>query len=302
MELTGRHIYKRAGKRTILEDVSFTLSSGSILGLLGPNGAGKTTLLRIINGIIDQFEGEICENGRKLNSHHLIKMSYLPEERGLYQQMTAKSHLLFLAQLRGLTAKEALQSIDLWSQKLEFEDKLQSPIHKLSKGNQQKIQFAGALLHAPRWVLLDEPFSGLDPVSSDLFTSVITALREEGCGIMFSTHRMDTVETLCDEVLFIHQGRIVLEGKKEVVKHHYGNPQTILKFSTASNVEKIRQELQWDHVQSVGDGNWEVRVDGTPKDVQYLIQYLVRANCELIGVQQVLPGFERIFKEIVNEV
>jgi ABC-2 type transport system ATP-binding protein len=194
---------------------------GSIFGLLGPNGAGKTTLIRIINQIIEADRGEILLNGARLSPEHITAIGYLPEERGLYKKMTVGDQLIYLGQLRGLTRKEANQRGKQWCQKLGIIEWWGKKIEDLSKGMAQKIQFIATVLHEPKLIILDEPFSGFDPVNAELIKDEILGLRKNGSTIIFSTHRMESVEQLCDYVALIHKSQKILDGSKVDIKEQY---------------------------------------------------------------------------------
>ena len=211
-------IYKSFYTKRVLEDISFTANSGRILGLLGPNGAGKTTLIRIMNGIIEQDKGYVTSNGKPLTSKEFAKMGYLPEERGLYRSMTVEDHAVFLARLRGLTKKDAQKRLYYWLEKFEIDDWRSKRIEELSKGMAQKIQFICTVLHDPDWIVLDEPFSGFDPVNAELIRKELYELRNQGKTILLSTHNMKSVEEICDDVVMIHQGKKCLEGKVSTLK------------------------------------------------------------------------------------
>ena len=194
---------------------------GSIFGLLGPNGAGKTTLIRIINQIIEADQGEILLNGARLSPEHITAIGYLPEERGLYKKMTVGDQLIYLGQLRGLTRKEANLRGKQWCQKLGIIEWWGKKVEDLSKGMAQKIQFIATVLHEPKLIILDEPFSGFDPVNAELIKDEILGLRQNGSTIIFSTHRMESVEQLCDYVALIHKSQKILDGSKVDIKEQY---------------------------------------------------------------------------------
>jgi len=219
--LTTHSIYKSYSNHIALQDISLSVPRQSIFGLLGPNGAGKTTLIRIINQIIAADKGEIYFNGEKLGSRHIENIGYLPEERGLYRKMKVGEHLLYLAQLKGLNKRDAYEKIKSWFTKLEIKGWWNKKIEDLSKGMQQKIQFIATVLHEPALIILDEPFSGFDPVNVQLIIDRIHELREKGSTIIFSTHRMESVEELCDYIALINKSRTILEGAKKDIKATY---------------------------------------------------------------------------------
>jgi ABC-2 type transport system ATP-binding protein len=219
--LTATGITKRYSQHTALKNVNITIPEKTIYGLLGPNGAGKTTLIRIINQIITLDEGEIRVFGEKLRPEHVGVIGYLPEERGLYKKLKVGEQLVYLARLKGLSKKDALARIKVWLEKFEIKDWWNKKVEDLSKGMAQKVQFISTVLHEPRLIILDEPFSGFDPVNAQLITREILELKEKGCTIIFSTHRMETVEDLCDHIALINKSEKILEGSKKAVKAQY---------------------------------------------------------------------------------
>jgi len=219
--LIAKKVTKRYTNHIALQDVDLTIPEKSIYGLLGPNGAGKTTIIRIINQIIDLDEGQIEVFGQPLNPGHVGIIGYLPEERGLYKKMKVGDQLLYLARLKGLSRKDALARIKIWLEKFEIKDWWSKKVEDLSKGMAQKVQFISTVLHEPRLIILDEPFSGFDPVNAQLITEKILELRENGSTIIFSTHRMETVESLCDHIALINKSRKILEGPKKQVKDQF---------------------------------------------------------------------------------
>ncbi len=216
-------ITKSYSGHTALKDLSFEIPKGSIYGLLGPNGAGKTTLIRIINQIIEADSGSITIDGQKLNQNHIKIIGYLPEERGLYKKMKVSEQLIFMAELRGMKRREAIASIKDWTARLEIDDWLKAKVQDLSKGMAQKIQFIATVLNYPKVIILDEPFSGFDPVNANLIKDEILRLRDNGSTILFSTHRMESVEELCDELTLIHRSTGLVSGTKKQIKRKYSD-------------------------------------------------------------------------------
>lgn len=219
--LTASGITKRYAQHTALKNVDITIPEKTIYGLLGPNGAGKTTLIRIINQIITLDEGQIKIFGENLKPEHIGVIGYLPEERGLYKKLKVGDQLVYLARLKGLSKKDALTRIKIWLEKFEIKDWWNKKVEDLSKGMAQKVQFISTVLHEPRLIILDEPFSGFDPVNAQLITKEILELKQKGCTIIFSTHRMETVEDLCDHIALINKSEKILEGSKKEVKARY---------------------------------------------------------------------------------
>lgn len=202
-----------------LSAVSFRIQKGRIFGLLGPNGAGKTTLLRLLVRILLPDEGNIFFGDEPLSDRHLPLIGYLPEERGLYPKMQAEEHLVFLARLKGFGKKEIKTNIDYWADKLQITEFLKRRVENLSKGQQQKIQLMAALLHNPELLILDEPFSGFDPINAELLKHVILEMKSRGKTLLLSTHRMENAEEICDEIAMLHHGRVVLNGHLNQILH-----------------------------------------------------------------------------------
>lgn len=219
--LSVENVSKSYSSHHALSGVSLSVPKGSIFGLLGPNGAGKTTLIRIITKIIQQDSGEVYLNGRAIDVAQVRKIGYLPEERGLYKKMKVGEQLIYLARLKGLSRAEAVSRIKYWLDKLGLTSWHNKAIEDLSKGMAQKIQFIATVVHQPDLIILDEPFSGFDPVNADLIKDEILKLKENGATIIFSTHRMESVEELCDHLALINKSEKILDGKKSEVKDAY---------------------------------------------------------------------------------
>lgn len=214
-------VVKQYGDYTALNEVSLTVPKGSIYGLLGPNGAGKTSLIRIINQITLPDSGEILLDGEKLKPEDVAVIGYMPEERGLYKTMKVGEQCLYLAQLKGLSKQEAKQQLDYWFERLEIQGWWNKKIQELSKGMAQKIQFVVTVLHKPKLLILDEPFSGFDPVNANLIKDEIIELNKQGTSVIFSTHRMESVEEMCDYIALIHKSNKLIEGKLSDVKKQF---------------------------------------------------------------------------------
>jgi len=235
-------VVKQYGDYVALNEVSLTVPKGSIYGLLGPNGAGKTSLIRIINQITLPDSGEIILDGEKLQPKHVQYIGYLPEERGLYTSMKVGEQCLYLAQMKGLTKREATKQLEYWFDRLGIQGWWNKKIQELSKGMAQKIQFVVCVLHKPKLLIFDEPFSGFDPVNANVIKEEILALREEGATIIFSTHRMESVEELCDHIALIHKSNKLIEGKLETVKRDYKTNSFEVGI-LSSNVEQLMYAL-----------------------------------------------------------
>lgn len=214
-------ISKAYDKHQALSDIHISVPKQSIFGLLGPNGAGKTTLIRIINQIINADQGSVFIDGEKLQPNHIEVIGYLPEERGLYKKMEVGEQLMYLSQLKGMGAREAKEKIKFWLEKFEILDWWKKKLEDLSKGMAQKIQFISTVIHEPKIIILDEPFSGFDPVNANLIKNEILELRENGATIIFSTHRMESVEELCDHIALINQSKKIIDGTKKDIKKKF---------------------------------------------------------------------------------
>jgi ABC-2 type transport system ATP-binding protein len=214
-----------------LKNININIPRQSIFGLLGPNGAGKTSLIRILTQITQADSGTILFDGEKLKEKHIYEIGYLPEERGLYKKMQIGEQLLYFAELKGLSNAEARKKVKYWVDKFEIKDWLNKKVEELSKGMQQKIQFIASVIHQPKLIILDEPFSGFDPQNAQLLVNEILKLRDEGSTIIFSTHRMDTVEKLCDDIAMINKSEVVLSGNKNDIKQQFSNDEYFLQFN-----------------------------------------------------------------------
>ena len=215
------HVIKEYENKKALDSISLNVNEGRIFGLLGPNGAGKTTLIRIINQITAPDKGEILFSGERFKREHIQNIGYLPEERGLYKSMKVGEQCLYLAQLKGLSKNEAKQKIHHWFKKLDMLDWLNKKVEELSKGMAQKVQFVSTVLHQPKLIILDEPFTGFDPINSEIIKNEIIALKESGSTIILSTHRMESVEELCDDIALINSGQCILKGSVNEIKNNF---------------------------------------------------------------------------------
>lgn len=240
--LEVKKVVKKYGDYTALNEVSITVPKGSIYGLLGPNGAGKTSLIRIINQITLPDGGEILLDGEKLSPNHVQSIGYLPEERGLYKSMKVGEQCLYLAQMKGLSKSEAKKQLDYWFEKFEIQSWWNKKIEELSKGMAQKIQFVVTVLHKPKLLILDEPFSGFDPVNANLIKDEIIELNRQGTSVIFSTHRMESVEEMCDHIALIHKSNKLIEGRLDDVKRQYRTNSFEVGILT-SNVEGLMYDL-----------------------------------------------------------
>ncbi len=240
--LQVQNVTKSYGKYTALDDVSINVRTGTIFGLLGPNGAGKTSLIRIINQITLPDQGNILLNGEPLNPNHVKVIGYMPEERGLYKSMKVGDQAMYLAQLKGLSKQEAKKKLDYWFDRLQIGDWWNKKIQELSKGMAQKVQFVVTVLHEPKLLIFDEPFSGFDPVNANLIKDEILALRDQGATIIFSTHRMESVEELCQDIALIHQSKKILDGEINDIKRQFKSNSFEIGIA-ADNIENLNQSL-----------------------------------------------------------
>ena len=240
--LEVQNVVKQYGNYTALNNVSLQVPKGSIYGLLGPNGAGKTSLIRIINQITMPDSGIVLLDGEKLKPHHVQYIGYMPEERGLYKTMKVGEQCLYLAQLKGMPEAEAKKQLKYWFEKLEIQGWWDKKIQELSKGMAQKIQFVVTVLHNPKLLILDEPFSGFDPVNANLIKDEIIELNKKGTSVIFSTHRMESVEEMCDYIALIHKSNKLIEGKLEDVKRQH-RTNTFQVGIITNNIEGLMLQL-----------------------------------------------------------
>jgi len=295
--LSIQNVVKTYREHTAVNNVSIDIPEGSIFGLLGPNGAGKTSLIRMITMITAPDSGEIFLNGERLNKRHIGNIGYLPEERGLYKKMKVAEQLLYLAQLRGLELNTAKAEIRKWLVKFEAEDWWDKKIEELSKGMQQKIQFIATVLHKPNLMILDEPFTGLDPMNTNLIKEEIFRLNQEGVSIIFSTHRMEQVEEICKDIVLINQGKVVLEGGMSEVKQKFKENVYQVEFEKTfdGNLDHLPFEIQnkTDHgliVKNAADSN-----------SNELLSQLISSGANIKSFNEILPSLNEIFIKLVEK-
>jgi len=302
--LEVNQVVKQYGDYTALNHVSLSVPKGSIYGLLGPNGAGKTSLIRIINQITMPDSGEVILDGEKLNPTHIQMIGYMPEERGLYKTMKVGEQCLYLAQLKGLSKQEAKNQLKYWFEKLEIEGWWNKKIQELSKGMAQKVQFIVTVLHKPKLLILDEPFSGFDPVNANLIKDEIMELNKQGTSIIFSTHRMESVEEMCDYIALIHKSNKLIEGKLTDVKKQY-RTNTYEVGVLSSNVEGLMYDLTQKFTLSQTDFkslNDELKLDinlgdATPNE---LLNVLTQRG-QVTHFVEKIPSVNDIFIKTVSE-
>ncbi len=232
-----RNVCKNFGEKVALDNVSVSVPKGGIFGLLGPNGAGKTTLIRIINRITIPNGGEVLFDGRPITQSDVEKIGYLPEERGLYRKMEVGDQAMYLAQLKGMSAAEARKALKEWFVRFGIQDWWKKKVEELSKGMAQKVQFITTVVHKPSLMILDEPFSGFDPVNAELIRKEILRLKDEGATIILSTHNMESVEELCDNIALINKSHLVITGGVNEIRHKYGNNNIELVYTDEDRVK-----------------------------------------------------------------
>lgn len=304
--LEVKNVVKQYGNYTALNDVSLQIPKGSIYGLLGPNGAGKTSLIRIINQITMPDSGEVYLDGEKLSPKHISQIGYMPEERGLYKSMKVGEQAMYLAQLKGLSKKEAKVQLEYWFEKLEIKGWWNKKIQELSKGMAQKIQFVVTVLHQPKLLIFDEPFSGFDPVNANLIKDEILQLRDKGTTIIFSTHRMESVEEMCDYIALIHQSDKLIEGKLNDVKRQYRSntfevgfaPESVEGFFAGlSNTDYKAQQASFKTLDDELKLQITLPEGGTSRD---LLQYLMQRGNVTHFVEKI-PSVNDIFIQTVTK-
>ncbi|ESU28887.1 ABC transporter, ATP-binding protein [Flavobacterium limnosediminis JC2902] len=301
--LEVRNVVKQYGDYTALNSVSLQVPQGSIYGLLGPNGAGKTSLIRIINQITMPDGGEVFLDGEKLAPHHVQHIGYMPEERGLYKTMKVGEQCLYLAQLKGLSHADAKKQLKYWFEKFEIESWWDKKIQELSKGMAQKVQFIVTVLHEPKLLILDEPFSGFDPVNANLIKDEIIELNKKGTSVIFSTHRMESVEEMCDYIALIHKSNKLIEGKLiDVKKSHRTNAYEVGILS--DNVERLmydltqKFQLQQTDFKSLNDElKLEVQLNGSAPNE--LLNILTQ-NGQVTHFVEKIPSINDIFIQTVS--
>lgn len=301
--LVAEGIHKSFGENfKALSDVSLAIPEGSIFGLLGPNGAGKTTFIRIINQIIAPDEGSVYFNQRRISPKDIELIGYLPEERGLYKKMKVGEQALYLAQLKGLSKTDALKRLKHWFVKLEIEPWWNKKVEELSKGMQQKVQFVTTVLHEPKLLIFDEPFSGFDPINANMLKKEILELKENGSTIIFSTHNMSSVEELCDSIALINHSSLILKGQMDEIKKQFKTHLYELEFEGAFN--KLQATLS---------SEYEI-VDTTMKEEKHFIKVRLLHDLttneliktllplgNLVGFRELIPSMNDIFIDVVQK-
>lgn len=296
MGLKLQNVSKKYIGKQAVDNITFELDKPGVFGLLGTNGAGKTTTIRMLLGIIKKDSGEITWNGKKVERKH-VNFGYLPEERGVYPKTKVQDQLLYFAELKGMNKKEAIQSINKWSKVLKVEEYLQMTAEKLSKGNQQKIQFLTAILHDPELIVLDEPFSGLDPVNSEILKNIIIDLVAQGKYIIMSSHQMTSIEEFCSDILILNKGKTVLQGNLQEIKSKY--PANRIEIITNQNIDNYIKDFGME-IEIKKNNEYMIKLK-KEDDAHKLLVQLVRDNILLDKFEIKKPTLNDIFIEKVGE-
>ncbi len=292
--LSIEHVSKKFGDYKANDDISLSIQKGKIFGLLGPNGAGKTTLIRMITRILLPDSGTILFDGKPHNDKHTERIGYMPEERGLYKNMKVYDHLVYLGKLKGLSAADAKAKTLQWLQRLEIETWHDKKIEELSKGMSQKVQFIGTVIHEPELLILDEPFSGLDPINSQIIDEEIHRLKAEGKTIIFSTHRMEQVDQICDEIGLINKGHLILHGDVTELKNRFKQSIFEVKFAESKdNVDVSGLEI-------VEQNASRMVLKANERSNAELLRMLLDRGLQITSFQEVLPTVQQIFIQQVN--
>ena len=293
--LEVENVVKQFAEHRALDGVSLSVPENSVYGLLGPNGAGKTTLIRIINCITAPDSGEVRLNGKRMTAEDVRHIGYLPEERGLYKKMKIGEQALYLAQLRGMSKNDALKSLKYWFEKFEIQGWWDKKVEELSKGMAQKVQFITTILHNPKLLIFDEPFSGFDPVNADLLKREILELRDKGATIIFSTHNMSTVEDLCENISLVDKSKIVLQGNVAQIRASHATNTYMLQ--STKNIDPLGFEL----VETVQkNGIFESRIKKNASDSNNALLEKLMSQTDILSFQEILPSMNDIFIQTVS--
>ncbi len=292
-----QNLKKYFATQKAVDDISFSIKRGDIFGLLGPNGAGKTTLIRMITGIFYPDQGNIIFDGRKFDpANDVAQIGYMPEERGLYKKMKIGEQTLYLAQLKGLSRSDAMRKIKEWFIRFEMESWWNKKVEDLSKGMGQKLQFVTTVLHEPKLVILDEPFSGLDPVNSNLIKEEIYRLAQNGTTVIFSTHRMEQVEEICNNIVLVNKGKKILDGTVQTVKQEF--KENLFRIGADNIPVMIGDAAPFDITGTKGDSVVvRIKEGNRPNDV---LQYLLQQGASIHSFNEILPSLNDIFIKLVE--
>ena len=294
-------ICKSFGEKVALDRVSLDIPKGQIFGLLGPNGAGKTTLIRIINRITIPNSGTVLFDGRPITSQDVARIGYLPEERGLYRKMEVGDQAMYLAQLKGMSARDAQAELKKWFVRFGIQDWWKKKVEELSKGMAQKVQFITTVVHKPSLMILDEPFSGFDPVNAELIRKEILRLKDEGATIILSTHNMESVEELCDSIALINRSKLVITGGVNEIRHKYGNNNIELIYTGESAVEAA--EGVFSVLSDVNNAGRHTAVLSLGAGVQTndALSAILSAGIQVNSFKELIPRMNDIFIKLVTE-
>lgn len=295
MGLIVKNVNKSFGDKHVVDNISFSLEEPGVFGLLGTNGAGKTTTIRMILGIIKKDSGEITWNGKAVTRGN-VNFGYLPEERGLYPKSTIYDQLVYFANLKGLDKRAADMAVKMWLDKLNLMEYINSPAEKLSKGNQQKVQFITSMLHDPDLIVLDEPFSGLDPVNTEILSKIMKDLVKSGKYIIMSSHQMSVIEEFCSDLVILNRGKTVLSGNLKEIKDSYETNKVLIE--TTDNIDEILKKLKVD-VLDKNDDEYLVSTDADNR--RKLLKELVKNNIDVKTFKVIKPTLHEIFIEKVGE-
>ncbi len=297
----AENVEKRFANHLALDNVSISVPANTIYGLLGPNGAGKTTLIRIINQITAPDKGQLFFEGRPMKADDIYQIGYLPEERGLYKKMKVGEQALYLAQLKGLSKNEAMEKLKYWFRKFEIQAWWDKKVEELSKGMAQKVQFIITVLHEPKLLIFDEPFSGFDPINANLLKEEILGLKERGCTIIFSTHNMASVEELCDHITLINKSRNILSGQIDEIRKNYG--EDIFEVGYRGSVSSLQSVIgsEYELLKEWDDKYMKkatIKVLHETKENRLLSQLL--PSVEVLSLNEVIPSMNDIFIKMVQ--
>ena len=295
MSLELKNVSKSFVGKKVVDNISFNLKEPGVYGLLGTNGAGKTTTIRMLLGIIKKDSGEITWKGKNVDRKS-VNFGYLPEERGLYPKTKIFDQLMYFAELKGMKKEESIESINKWSKELKVEEYMQMPVEKLSKGNQQKIQFMIAIIHNPELVVLDEPFSGLDPVNTEILKNIIINLIKDGKYIIMSAHQMATIEEFCSDILILNKGKTVLQGNLKKIKETY--PANRVEINANQNIRSYIKEFDFE-VETEANNNYVIKISSEEK-AHKLLNRLVSENVTIDKFEIKKPTLNDIFIEKVG--
>ncbi len=295
--LSIQDVVKQYKNHRAVDGVSFDMKKGTIFGMLGPNGAGKTSLIRIITSITGADEGQVLLDGVQVNQKTTERIGYMPEERGLYKKMKVGEHLIYLALLKGLSKQEAKKKIAYWLERFEIESWKDKKVQELSKGMQQKVQFIATVLHEPPLIILDEPFSGLDPVNTNIIKEEIRRLNDEGASIIFSTHRMESVEEICEDIVMINQGKIAITGNVQTIKDQFKENKYAFTLG-----ESPTQLPAIEGIELISNSGNDIVIQSTnTEQVNTFLKAVIDQGMTIKSFHEILPSINEIFIKLVGK-